>query len=91
MSRPKVDGHHRERGELVRDVEDLDQLVLDVIAAGPSVLPGLLGTMSAPALRRLVLDEVVNRARVLLLESRGDRVRARDLLVRERRRWTDAG
>jgi hypothetical protein len=89
VTRPPGVTHRPSRpgGEPERAVEDLGQLVATVLAAGPDEARRTLEATPAATVKQILLDEAVRRARVLLTEAKGDRVRAYDLMMRERRRW----
>jgi hypothetical protein len=89
MTRPRGETHKRKRpgGELERAVCDLDQLIAVVLAAGGDEARRVLEATPGVDVRQWVLTEAVRRARVLLVESGGDRLKAYDALMRERRRW----
>ena len=65
---------------------ELDQLVAAAIA-GTDDLRVALSVLSRADMRRILLDETQRRADALLVQARGDKGRAYDLLLAERRRW----
>jgi hypothetical protein len=66
---------------------ELDQLVAAAIAGGDDQLITALTSYTAAELRTALRAEALHRAEVLLTQAGGDRGRAYDLLLAERRRW----
>jgi hypothetical protein len=67
---------NRPGGEPERAVEDLGQLVATVLAAGLDEARRTLEATPAVTVKRMLLDEAIVMARVLLVEAGGDKVRA---------------
>ena len=66
---------------------ELDTLVATAIAGGDDQLIAALTVATLTELRAMLRAEVLGRAEVLLARAGGDRGRAYDLLMAERRRW----
>jgi hypothetical protein len=75
VTRPQTEHHKRERpgGEIERAVEDLYQLTSTVLAVGVDEARRTVDATPAATAKRILLDEAVRRARVLMAEAGGDR------------------